>query len=131
PASFTGRGAPEDFSAAPISPLQEWTILAQKPERARFGARLRPRSDLSSAPAVAAVRASELLGRKSDVVSQHDVRAANLDVAAHLQVLHDPAYHLARGADHLRDVLLGQALGDHLLALDVLGHVEEQPGDAP
>jgi hypothetical protein len=53
-----------------------------------------------------------------------------LDVTAQLQILHHAADHLARGADHLRDVLLGQPLGHHLLAIDVFGHVEQQAGDA-
>src|SRR4051812_3666799 len=55
--------------------------------------------------------------RQDDRVAQHDVGAANLDIAAHLQVLHDAAHHLARGADHLGDVLLGQPLGHDLLAI--------------
>src|SRR5215470_18573332 len=64
--------------------------------------------------------------RQHDGVAQHDVGAAHLDIAAGLQVFHDAAHHLAGSADHLGDVLLRQALGDDLLAVDVFGHVEEE-----
>src|SRR5947207_3629614 len=70
-----------------------------------------------AAPALSA--AASVLLREHDAVAQDDGRAAHLDVAACLQVLHHPAHHLARGADHLGDVLLRQALGDDLLAVDV------------
>ena len=56
--------------------------------------------------------------------------APHLDIAAHLQVLHHPADHLARSADHLGDVLLRQPLGDDFLAIHGLGHVEQQARDA-
>jgi len=69
--------------------------------------------------------------RQHDRVAQHDGGTAHLDVAAGLQVLHHAAHHLARGADHLGDVLLGQALGDHFLAVHVLRHVEQQARHAP
>src|SRR5258706_16152105 len=46
----------------------------------------------STAPA----RGFTVLLRQDDRVAQHDTRAAHLDVAAHLQVLHDAAHHPAR-----------------------------------
>src|SRR5204862_2053695 len=59
--------------------------------------RVRVRARSSAEPA----RGFTALLRQDDRVAQDDIRAAHLDVAAHLQVLHDAAHHLARGTDHL------------------------------
>ena len=58
----------------------------------------------------ARVRAAGSAATGSDVVNafaQDDAVRGFLDQALHAQILHDPAHHLTRCADHLGDVLLG------------------------
>src|SRR5262245_21684538 len=57
---------------------------------------------------------------------QEDRPGTDVYVASRLEVLHHPAHHLARRADHLGDVLLGEFPRDHLLTVDRLGHLEQQ-----
>src|SRR5436190_9939297 len=57
---------------------------------------------------------------------QENRSGAHLDVTARLEVLHHPAHHLARGSDHLRDVLLGELSRDHFLAVHRFRHFEQQ-----
>src|SRR3954468_11103614 len=99
--------------------------FASRTRRAnRAGSGVEPRGAISfvAAPFVAIAKSL----RQHDRVAQHDARAAHFDVAAGLQVFHHAAHHLARSADHLGDVLLRQPLGDDLLAVDVLRHVQEE-----
>src|SRR5437016_630687 len=57
---------------------------------------------------------------------QENRTGTHLDVAARLEVLHHPADHLARGSDHLRDVLLSKLFSDYLLAVHGFRHFEQQ-----
>src|SRR5262245_2352974 len=57
---------------------------------------------------------------------QEDRAGAHVDVASRLEVLHHPADHLARSADHFCNVLLREFPGDHLLAVHGLGHLQQQ-----
>src|SRR5712691_8362913 len=57
---------------------------------------------------------------------QEDRTGAHLDVASRLEVLHHPADHLARGSDHLGDVLLGEFSCNHFLAVHGFRHFEQQ-----
>src|SRR3569623_1741510 len=65
------------------------------------------------------------------ILDQHRAVLACLDEATILEVLHHARHHLARGADHLGDVLARDALADRRLAVLVgRREFEQRAGDA-
>ena len=62
------------------------------------------------------------------LAQQHPALAQRHDVAFGFQPLHHPRDHLARGADHLGNLLARQAGTDHPLLAHLLRHVEQHAG---
>src|SRR5882724_6288588 len=68
---------------------------------------------------------------RQDGLVEENRTGTNFDVPPGLEILHHPAHHLARGADHLGNVLLGKFPGHHLLAVDCFRHIKEQVRHSP
>src|SRR2546422_5146024 len=83
------------------------------------------RRPVTASPSRAPSRTGHSIDRQDGLV-QENRTGAHLDVAARLEGLHHPADHLARGSDHLGDVLLGEFSCDHFLAVHGFRHFEQQ-----